>query len=141
KANFLTPVMTLKSSVSDIKFVSKGQGVSYSHTWIAKHDSIIGIVPIGYADGVHRLLSNRGSVIVNNQRAPIIGNICMDYLMIDLTAIDRMTKVNKNCEVILLGFAKSGGEFIGADEQAVHAQTITWEVLTNVGVRVPRVVV
>lgn len=138
--DFLRPVMSLKSNVSDIRFVSKGSGVSYSHTWIAKQDSQIAIVPIGYADGVHRLLSNKAKVIIKNQMVPIIGTICMDYLMVDLTGLDKSVKIEKNDEVVLLGSSEDQKLFLGANDQAKHAQTITWEILTSIGIRVPRVV-
>lgn len=138
--DFLMPVMTLKSQISDIKFVPKGAGVSYSHTWKAAKDSKIAIIPIGYADGVHRLLSNKGRVIVKNQYAPIIGTICMDYLMVDLSDLDQSVAVSKNDEVVLLGMSENKKCFISASEQALHAQTITWEILTSIGIRVPRVI-
>lgn len=138
--DFFKPVMSLKSNVSDIRFVAQGSGVSYSHTWIAKKDSLIAIVPIGYADGVHRLLSNKAKVIVKNQLVPIIGTICMDYLMLDLTSVDKSVKIEKNDEVILFGTSEDQKLFLGANEQAKHAQTITWEILTSIGIRVPRVV-
>lgn len=139
--DFLKPVMTLKSNISDIKAVSKGQGISYSHTWKASKDSKIAIIPIGYADGVHRLLSNKASVIINNQKAPIVGTICMDYLMVDLTDLKNLQEIQKNDEVILFGYSQDRKIFVGAQDQAVHAQTITWEILTSIGIRVPRVVV
>ena len=108
--------------------------------WIAKQDSQIAIVPIGYADGVHRLLSNKAKVIIKNQMVPIIGTICMDYLMVDLTGLDKSVKIEKNDEVVLLGSSEDQKLFIGANDQAKHAQTITWEILTSIGIRVPRVV-
>lgn len=139
--DFLKPVMSLKSHVSEIKMISKGQGISYSHTWKASKDSIIAIIPIGYADGVHRVLSNKGEVIVKNFKAPIIGNICMDYLMVDLTEISQIQTVRKNDTVILLGQSEDRKLFIGAQEVAEKAQTITWEILTSIGIRVPRLVI
>lgn len=139
--DFLKPVMSLKSNISDIKFVAKGSGVSYSHTWTASKDSQIAIVPIGYADGIHRLLSNKAQVIIKDQLAPIVGTICMDYLMVDITGLDPAKKIEKNDEVVLFGPSESRKFFLGANDQARHAQTITWEILTSIGIRVPRVVV
>ena len=136
----LKPVMSIKSIVSDIRHISKGEGVSYSHTWIAKRDSVIAIIPIGYADGIHRQLSNKGEVIIRNKKAPIVGSICMDYLMVDLTEIMSEVEITKNEEVILFGANKDQSLLLGADEVANKVQTITWEVLTSIGVRVPRVI-
>jgi alanine racemase len=136
----IKPVMSLKSHLSEIRFVSKGSGVSYSHTWIAKKDSVIGIVPIGYADGVHRNLSNKGLVSVHGLLVPIIGNICMDYLMIDLTSIMNL-KIEKNDGVILFGYNDQMGYSQTANAYADLLGTIPWEVLTSMSIRVPRVIV
>lgn len=136
----LKPVMSLKSHLSEIRFVAKGGGVSYSHTWIAQKDSIIGIVPIGYADGVHRNLSNKGLVSVHGQLVPIVGNICMDYLMIDLTAIMNL-KIEKNDSVTLFGYSEEMGYIQTASTYADVLGTIPWEVLTSTSIRVPRVIV
>ncbi len=138
--NEIKPVMTLKSHLSEIRFVSKGSGVSYSHTWIAMQDSVIGIVPIGYADGVHRNLSNKGLVSVHGQLVPIVGNICMDYLMIDLTAIMKL-KIEKNDGVILFGYTDQMGYQQTAATYADVLETIPWEILTSMSIRVPRVIV
>ena len=127
------PAMTLQSQTSLIRNVSEGEGVSYGHTWKAPRDSKIAVVPIGYADGWHRLLSNRGEVLWNGNRAKLVGNICMDYLMVDVTDLP----TEKENEVVFFGKSKSGAE-IGATEAAEKAQTITWEVLTSVSERVPR---
>lgn len=138
--NALKPVMTLRSHLSEIRFVSKGGGVSYSHTWIAQKDSVIGIVPIGYADGVHRNLSNKGLVSVHGQLVPIIGSICMDYLMIDLTAVMNL-KIEKNDSVVLFGYTEQLGYLQTANSYADILGTIPWEVLTSMSIRVPRVIV
>ncbi len=138
--NSLNPVMTLKSHLSEIRFVSKGAGVSYSHTWVAQKDSVIGIVPIGYADGVHRNLSNKGLVSVHGHLVPIIGNICMDYLMIDLTTVMNL-KIEKNDSVILFGYTEQMGYQQTAYSYADLLGTIPWEVLTSMSIRVPRVIV
>lgn len=136
----IKPVMSLKSHLSEVRFVSKGSGVSYSHTWIAPKDSVIGIVPIGYADGIHRGLSNKGFVSVHGQLVPIVGNICMDYLMIDLTAIMNL-KIEKNDEVTLFGFNEKMGYRQTANEYATILGTVPWEILTSMSIRVPRVIV
>lgn len=136
----LKPVMSLKSHLSEIRYVPKGSGVSYSHTWMAKKDSVIGIVPIGYADGVHRGLSNKGLVSVHGHLVPIVGNICMDYLMIDLTSIMNL-KIEKNDEVIMFGYNEQLGYRQTAIEYASILETIPWEILTSMSIRVPRLIV
>lgn len=136
----IKPVMSLKSHLSEIRFVSKGSGVSYSHTWIANNDSVIGIVPIGYADGVHRNLSNKGMVSVHGHLVPIVGTICMDYLMIDLTSIMSL-KIEKNDSVILFGYNEQMGYSQTANSYADLLGTIPWEILTSMSIRVPRVIV
>ncbi|MBL7542272.1 MAG: alanine racemase [Bdellovibrionaceae bacterium] len=134
------PVMALKSHLSEIRFVSKGSGVSYSHTWVAQKDSVIGVVPIGYADGVHRGLSNKGLVSVHDHLVPIIGSICMDYLMIDLTPIMNL-KIEKNDSVILFGYTPTLGYRQTAVAYADILGSIPWEMLTSMSIRVPRVIV
>lgn len=136
----LKPVMSLKSHVNVFRHVTAGQGVSYNHTWKAKKNSRIAVVPLGYADGFHRILSNQGFVLFQNQRVPIIGNICMDYLMLDVTDVfsENAPLTHEEKEVTFFGYDNQG-QLISALEQAQKAQTITWEILTSVGERVPRV--
>jgi alanine racemase len=135
----LKPVMSLKSVVNNIRDVQKGESVSYGAQWTATSDAKIAVVPIGYADGVHRLLSNQAHVLFSGELVPIVGRICMDFLMLDITkVIDK--NPNKNFdeeEVILFGFDQIGN-FLSAQSSATAAQTITWEILTSVGERVPR---
>lgn len=132
--NFLLkPVMTLKSSVSIFRSVRRGEGVSYNHTWKASRDSVIAVVPIGYADGLHRILSNNASVLFCGKRVPIVGSICMDFLMLDVT--DGLTTES---EVVFFG-EDALGNTLSAAEQARAAGTISWEILTSIGERVPRV--
>lgn len=138
----LKPVMTLKSHVGTYRHLKAGETVSYGGTWKAARPSAIGVVPIGYADGYHRILSNKSSVIFAGQRVPVIGNVCMDYLMIDVTDVVEKQDLAKykDQEVILFGYDKEGA-FLSAEELAGYAQSITWEMLTSVGERVPRVYV
>lgn len=135
----LKPVMTLKSVVNNIRVVKAGESVSYGAQWIAKQDSLIAVVPIGYADGVHRLLSNRGKALFAGKEVPIIGRVCMDFLMLDLTSAitpDQMNKYDEE-EVILFGYDQTG-QLLSAEAAAQASETISWEVLTSVGERVPR---
>ncbi len=130
----LKPALTLKSHTSVVRTVLKGEGVSYNHTWKATQDSRVAVVPIGYADGWHRLLSNKTVVLWNGEKAPLVGNICMDYLMVDVTNL----KVLPENEVVFFGQSRTGAT-ISAAEVAQQAQTITWEILTSLGERVPRI--
>lgn len=135
----LKPVMTLKSVVNNIRNVKKNESVSYGCSWNAKRDSRIAVVPIGYADGYHRLISNKGVALFANQLAPIVGRICMDFLMLDVTDIignDDSAKWIEE-EVIFFGYNERG-TLLSAENASEKAQTITWETLTSVGERVPR---
>lgn len=136
----LKPVMSLKSHVATYRHLRSGETVSYGGTWKAPRESVIAVVPIGYADGYHRILSNQSSVLFAGQRVPLVGNICMDYLMLDVTDVvqGRDLKKFKDQEVTLFGYG-SDGTFLSPEELAAQARTITWEMLTSVGERVPRV--
>lgn len=138
----LKPVMSLKSVVNSFRRLKVGETVSYGGTWKAQRESVIAIVPIGYADGYHRILSNQGTVLFAGHRVPVIGNVCMDYLMVDVTDVvaDQDLSTFKDKEVILFGAGESGS-FISPEELAVKAKSIVWEMLTSVGERVPRVFV
>jgi alanine racemase len=136
---FLKPVMSLRSETVKYHFVRQGEGVSYNHTWKADRDSIVAVIPIGYADGYHRLLSNKAHVLFRGQRVPLVGNVCMDYVMVDLTNVikNEVADSMKPEAVTLFGQDEMGNE-ISAAELAQKAQTIAWEILTSVGERVPR---
>lgn len=141
----LKPVMTLKSVVNTFRQVKAGETVSYGAKWTAKRDSVVAVVSIGYGDGYHRLLSNQTHVLFNGQKAAITGTVCMDYLMIDVTDIVKgqdLKSLNAQIdqEVVLFGWDRSN-HLLSADELAQKAQTISYEMLTSVGERVPRVYV
>lgn len=136
----LKPVMSLKSVVNTFRHLKKGEVVSYGGTWKAQKDSVIAVVPIGYADGYHRILSNQAYALFNGERVPVVGSVCMDYLMLDVTDALKGQDVHslKDQEVILFGY-DSKGNFLSPEELAGKAKSITWEMLTSVGERVPRV--
>lgn len=135
----LKPVMTLKSVVNNIRLIPAGEGVSYGGTWKATRPSKIAVVPTGYADGVHRLLSNQGQALFAGQLVPIVGRICMDFLMLDVTDVIQDSSVAKwiEEEVVFFGFDEKQ-KFLSAEKFAEKSQTIVWETLTSVGERVPR---
>jgi alanine racemase len=130
----LKPVMTLKARISFIKTLSEDGGISYGLSYSAKAGQRIATIPIGYADGYTRLLSNKGQVIVRGQKAPIVGTICMDQCMIDVTGI---AGVSVGDEVVLFGEGQD--QAIGVDEVAEKSGKISYELLCAVGRRVPRV--
>ncbi len=130
----LRPAMTVKSTVIQVKNVEAGFTVSYGSTHITPRPTVIATVPIGYADGYSRLLSNRGSMLVRGSRAPIIGRVCMDLTMIDVTDIPG---VSVEDEVVVLG--RQGSEEISADEIAGLVGTINYEVVSSLTPRVTRV--
>ena len=130
----LQPVMSLKTKIHFLKTVPPGTKISYGGTFMTQRETCVATLPIGYADGYNRQLSNRGEVLVRGKRAPVIGRVTMDYVMVDATDIPG---VSTGDEVVLLG--KQGRERITAEEIAEKIHTISYEVFCSVGKRVPRV--
>ena len=130
----LTPVMTLKSRVAAITHHKKGDTISYGRTWSADRDCTLAVLPIGYADGLHRCLSNRLEVLLHGQRARQVGRVCMDMCMVDVTDIPAV-RVGDVATVFGPG---TEGEPTAA-ELAVLAGTIPYELLCAVSPRVPRI--
>lgn len=133
----LRPVMRVRTSIVALRELEPGQSAGYGATWTAKRRTKIATIPMGYADGLSRLLSNRGHVLVRGRRAPIVGTVSMDLTMLDVTDIDG---VSAGDECVALGTQKGplGQDTISASEIAEVMGTIAWEVLTNVSRRVPR---
>ncbi|MFW6022428.1 MAG: alanine racemase [Halanaerobiaceae bacterium] len=129
----LKPVLSWKAKIDFLKVVPPGKAISYGATYITKKTSKIATIPLGYADGYSRLLSNKGHVLVKGQKAPIVGVICMDQFMIDVTHID---DVKIGDEIVLLG--KQGSNEITAVELADLVGTINYEIFCNISRRVPR---
>jgi alanine racemase len=129
----LVPALSLKSCIVRLNALAPGDPVSYGRTWRAARPSLIGLVMCGYADGLPRSLSSRGSVLVRGQRVPIVGRICMDMCMVDVTDV---MDVAAGDEVMLIGCQDE--ENISADEVAELAGTISYEILTGITARVPR---
>ena len=128
--------MTLKSKIVFIKELPAGKTVSYGRTFTTSRRTLVATVPIGYADGYNRLLSNRGQALVHGKRVPVIGRVCMDQTMLDVTDVPG---VSVGDEVVLYG--KQGDECISIKEIAALLGTISYEVVCAVGKRVPRVYV
>lgn len=136
-ARELRPVMRVRSEIVALRWVAAGERIGYGHAWTAARRSRIATVPMGYADGLSRHLSNRGHALVRGRRAPIAGTVSMDLTMIDVTDIPGVALAD---EVVFMGPQQGplGRDAIGADEIAAHAGTIPWEVLTSISRRVPR---
>jgi alanine racemase len=131
----LRPAMRLVSAVGIVRKVGAGEGVSYGLTYRPAADATIANVPIGYGDGFTRLLSNKAEVLIDGKRRPIAGRVTMDTIMVDCGTDD----ISAGDEVVLIG--KQGDDEITADEIAAKLGTINYEVVCNVGPRVPRVYV
>jgi alanine racemase len=129
----LKQVMTLKSKIIQLKKIDKNSSISYSRTFITKRDSIIATVPIGYADGYMRSLSNRVSALIDGKRVRQVGIICMDMSMFDVTDIP---DIKTGTEVILIG--QEGDDIISVDNIADLAGTIPYEIFCHIGNRVKR---
>ena len=130
----LKPVLSWKTRILQLKRVPEGTSLGYGRTFVTKRESLIATLPVGYADGYQRILSNRGAVLVRGCRAPVAGRVSMDLTTIDVTDID---EVQQGDEVTLLG--RQGDVTISADEMASWANTISYEILTSIGARVPRI--
>lgn len=130
----LKPVMTLKTNIVHIKTLKKGEHISYGRKFTCEKDSIIATLPVGYADGYTRLMFGKAKVIINDKFAPVVGRICMDQCMVDISDIP---EAEVGDEVILMGESKSCK--FDADDIARSIDTINYEVVCMVGKRVPRV--
>ena len=130
----LWPALSLVTRVTFVKKVQVDTPISYGRTFITKKDSVIATLPIGYADGYSRSLSNKGEAIVRGRRVPVVGRVCMDMCMLDVTDVPG---VQEGDEVVLIG--KQGSEHITADDIADITGTIAYEVLCGISDRVPRI--
>jgi alanine racemase len=136
-AEELLPAMTVRTQVISLREILRGQSIGYGGTWTAARTSTIATIPVGYADGLSRDLSNRGSLLIHGKRAPIVGTVSMDLTMLDVTEV---ADVALGDEVVVLGkqAGRLGTDTITATELAGLAGTIPWEVLTSISRRVPR---
>ena len=130
----LKPVLSWRTRIIQLKRAPRKTSIGYGRTFVTKRNSLIATLPVGYADGYRRLLSNRAEVIVRGRRAPVVGRVSMDLTTIDVTDI---RNVQQGDEVVLLG--RQGGAEISADEMAAWANTISYEIFTSIGARVPRI--
>ena len=126
----VSPILSLYTRVCQIKWIDRGTSVSYGRTYIADKRKKIAVISAGYGDGYPRHLSNKGFVVIKGKRAKIVGTVCMDLTMIDITNIG---SVNIGDKVTLIG------EGMSCNELASLADTINYEIITNICPRVPRV--
>jgi alanine racemase len=130
----LRPVLSLATRVVHVRTLARGQGVSYSRSFTASRPTTVAVLPIGYGDGYNRQLSNRGAALIKGRRAPIVGRICMDMTIVDVTDI---LDVAAGEEAVLIG--QQGALRLTAGHLATWSQTIPYEVLCAIGRRVPRI--
>lgn len=128
----LEPILSWKSVLASIKELPPNHGVSYGHDYVTQEKELIGVIPVGYADGYRRVPGNH--VLINGHRAPVIGRVCMDQFMVKLEGIPHPQVGD---EVVLIG--KQGDQTISANDLAEVWQTINYEVTCGIGARVPRV--
>ncbi|HMS84397.1 MAG TPA: alanine racemase [Nitrospira sp.] len=129
----LQPVLSLTTHIAQLRTIQPGGTVSYNQTFTAQRLTRIAILPIGYADGLSRRLSNRGHVLIRGQRVPIVGLVCMDMVMVDVTTLPDTTIGD---EVVLIG--QQGNERLTAGDIAQWAGTISYEVLCAISPKIPR---
>ncbi len=129
----LRPVMHLRTRIAQLRELPAGSGICYGHSFRADRPVKVAVLPVGYADGYNRLLSNVGQVIVRGRLVPVLGRVCMDWIMVDVSAV---ADVAVGESVTLLGSAQ--GVTISGDAMAVQLDTISYEVFCRIGARVPR---
>jgi alanine racemase len=129
----LKPAMRFETRVVFVKPVSEGTPLSYDHTYATPNATVIATIPAGYAHGVDFLLSNAGEVLVRGQRAPVVGRVCMDQMLVNVGRIRGVTVGDK---VTLIG--RDGNQKIAAEDVAERAHTIPYDVITRIGKMVPR---
>jgi len=132
----LRPVLTWKARVARVRTLPAGHGIGYGRTYVTTKPTTVALIPVGYGDGYHRILSNKGQVLVHGRRAPVLGRVSMDQIVVDVSHIPQVALED---EVVILG--RQGNDAISAEELARWAQTINYEVTTAILPRVPRLYV
>jgi len=132
--NGLKPVMAVKSRIAEIREISEGEGVGYGFSFIADRDLRIAVIPVGYADGYPWALSNKGHILIGGEMAPVVGRVCMDAFMVDVSGI---SGCNIGDEAVLLGM--SGGRIITAGLLGEWAGSFSYEIMSRFSRRLPRI--
>lgn len=130
----LQPALEFKTRIIQIRHISPGEPIGYEGTYVPTEPTDVGVLPIGYSDGIPRFLSNQGEVLINGCRAPIVGNVCMNMCMVNVTGIPN---VQVGDEVVVIG--RQGEERISASDIARLGNTISYEILTNIANHIPRI--
>jgi alanine racemase len=130
------PCVTLKAKISDVKTIGQDQGIGYGHIYKTSRKTVIGTVPLGYADGYSRSLSNNAYIIVKGVNCPVVGKICMDQFMVDITEVE-----NPQIGDIAIIYGDGTDGAMTAEDVAKARNTISYEVLTNLSKRLPRIYV
>jgi alanine racemase len=129
----LTPILSLRARIGRVADVAPGEGVSYGLTWRAERSSKVALIPVGYADGWRRGLGNEGHVLVHGQRCPMVGRVCMDQFLVDVTDVPGVVEGD-----IATLIGRDGQDAISASDVAAEAGTISWDVLASLQPRLPR---
>lgn len=129
----ITPAMTVSAHLSNVKTIPAGSGVSYSHTWIAQEDTRVGLVPVGYADGIPRSASGLVEIAINGQLVPQVGRIAMDQCVINLG-----NQPNAQVGDVVTLFGPGFAGELTADQWAARTGTIGYEIVTRIGLRIPK---
>ncbi|MDO8584283.1 MAG: alanine racemase, partial [bacterium] len=132
----IKPVLSWKSRIANVRTVPTGTGVSYGLTFTTRRPSKLALIPVGYADGYDRHLSNKGHVVIRGKRCPIIGRVCMNMFVVDVTDLPI---VKREDEVVLIG--RQGNTEVTADELADLLGTINYEVVARLSALLPRIIV
>ncbi|MBO0842176.1 MAG: alanine racemase, partial [Nocardioides sp.] len=127
----LRPAMTVRAELALVKRIDTGAGVSYNHRWVAERPTTVGLVPVGYAEGILRSATNRAEVWVDGKRRPLRGTVCMDQFVVEVD-----DDVRPGADVVLWGTGDAGEPT--AQDWATAAQTIPYEVVTRIGGRMTR---
>lgn len=130
----LIPAMEFITHISHIKTLPAGKSVSYGATFTSERDMLVATLPVGYADGYPRALSGKGEVLIHGQRCPILGRVCMDQMMVDISEVPE-AKIGEAATLV----GKNGGDFISAEEVANAAYSFNYEFICGISRRVPRV--
>lgn len=130
----IEPILTWKSNLVMVKKIDKGSTISYGNAFKAEEEMLIGTIPLGYADGYNRLLSNKGKVIINGKFCNVVGRVCMDQMMVDLS---NAKEAKASDEVIIMG--ENNGLKYDADDIAKDCNTINHEIICDISLRVPRI--
>ena len=129
----VAPILSLRARVARVTAVEPGEGVSYGLTWRATAPSRVALIPVGYADGWRRGLGNEGSVLIHGKRCPMVGRVCMDQFLVDVTSLEGVAEGDV---ATLIG--SDGNNSISASDVALAAGTISWDVLASLQARLPR---